>query len=80
MQVKDMFLRNEKYLLNILVIVFYLFAFKANSASEDKAEALNYLSFDGLRVDKFVKSIKFTKYHIYNFGKLEKTIDILKNK
>ena len=38
-----MFLRNEKYLLNILVIVFSLFAFKANSASEDKAEALNYL-------------------------------------
>ena len=38
-----MFLRNEKYLLNILVIVFYLFAFKAYSASEDKEEALNYL-------------------------------------
>ena len=42
--------------------------------------ALNYLSSDGLRVDKFVKSIKFSKYHIYNFGKLEKTIDILKHK
>ena len=39
-----MFLKNEKYLLFILVIVFYFFAFKAYSASEDKAEALNYLS------------------------------------
>ena len=38
-----MFLKNEKYLLNLLVIVFYLFAFKAYSASEDKEEALNYL-------------------------------------
>ena len=42
-------------------------------------KALNYLSIHGLRVDKFVKSIKFNKYHIYNFGKLEKTINILKN-
>ena len=39
-----MFLRNEKYLLNILIIAFYLFTFKAHSASEDKTEALNYLS------------------------------------
>ncbi len=39
-----MFLKNEKYLFNLLVIVFYLFTFKAYSASEDKAEALNYLS------------------------------------
>ena len=38
-----MFLKNEKYLLNLLVIVFYLFAFKAYSASEDKEGALNYL-------------------------------------
>ena len=43
-QAKDMFLKNEKYLLFILVIVFYFFAPKAYSASEDKAEALNYLS------------------------------------
>ena len=43
MRVKDMFLKNEKYLL-ILVIVFYFFAPKAYSASEDKAGALNYLS------------------------------------
>jgi len=39
-----MFLRNEKYLLLIFVIVFYFFASKAYPASEDKAEALNYLS------------------------------------
>ena len=38
-----MFLKNEKYLL-ILVIVFYFFTSKAYSASEDKAEALEYLS------------------------------------
>ena len=38
-----MFLKNEKYLLFILVIVFYFFTFKAYSASEDKEEALNYL-------------------------------------
>ena len=39
-----MFLKNEKYLLFILIIVFYFFASKAYSASEDKAEALNYLN------------------------------------
>ena len=39
-----MFLKNEKYLLFIVVIVFYFFASKAFSASEDKADALNYLS------------------------------------
>ena len=39
-----MFLKNEKYLLKILIIVFYLFAFEARSASDDKAEVLNYLS------------------------------------
>ena len=39
-----MFLKNEKYLLKILIIVFYLFAFEAHSASDDKAEVLNYLS------------------------------------
>ena len=44
MQVKDMFLKNEKYLLLLLGIVFYFFALKAYSASEDKEEALNYLS------------------------------------
>ena len=44
MQVKDMFLKNEKYLLFILIIIFYFFAPKAYSNSEDKAEALNYLS------------------------------------
>ena len=39
-----MFLKNEKCLFNLLVIVFYLFTFKAYSNSEDKAEVLNYLS------------------------------------
>ena len=39
-----MFLKNEKYLLFILVIVFYLFTFKAYSASEDKEDVLNYLT------------------------------------
>jgi len=33
-----------KYLLSLVAIVFYLFTFKVYSASEDKAEALNYLS------------------------------------
>ena len=44
MQVKDMFLKNEKYLFKILIVIFYLFAFKAYSAPEDKKEILNYLS------------------------------------
>ena len=37
-------------------------------------KALNYLSSDGIMVEKFIKKLKFTNYHIYNFGKLEKTI------
>ena len=39
-----MFLKNKKYLFNLLIIFFYLLAFKLYSASEDKVEALNYLS------------------------------------
>ena len=39
-----MFLKNEKYLFKILLIVFYLFGFKAYSAPADKAEILSYLS------------------------------------
>ena len=39
-----MFLKNEKYLFNLLVVVLCLFTFKAYSNSEDKAEVLNYLS------------------------------------
>ena len=39
-----MFLKNEKYLLFVVIIFFYFFASKAYSASEDKADALNYLS------------------------------------
>ena len=37
-------------------------------------KALNYLSSDGIRVDKFIKKLKFSNYHIYNFGRLDKTI------
>ena len=39
-----MFLKNEKYLFNLLVVVLFLFTFKAYSNSEDKTEVLNYLS------------------------------------
>ena len=39
-----MFLKNEKYLFNLLVVVLFFFTFKAYSNSEDKAEVLNYLS------------------------------------
>ena len=42
-QVRDMFLKNKKYLFNLLIVFFYLFAFKLYSASEDKVDALNYL-------------------------------------
>ena len=37
-------------------------------------KAIYYLSNDGIMVDKFIKKLKFTNFHIYNFGKLEKTI------
>ena len=37
-------------------------------------KVLNYLSSDGIMVDRFIKKLKFNNYHIYNFGKLEKTI------
>ena len=39
--------------------------------------ALNYLGSDGIRVDKFIQKLKFSNYHIYNFGKLDKTISKL---
>jgi len=39
-----MFLKNEKYLFNLLVVVLFFFTFKAYSNSEDKADVLNYLS------------------------------------
>ena len=39
--------------------------------------ALNYLGSEGIRVDKFVQKLKFSNYHIYNFGKLDKTISKL---
>mgnify|MGYP005710865023 FL=1 len=37
-------------------------------------KALNYLGNNGIRVDKFIQKLKFSNYHIYNFGKLDKTI------
>ena len=37
-------------------------------------KALNYIGSDGIKVEKFIKKLKFSNYHIYNFGKLEKTI------
>ncbi|MDC0093914.1 hypothetical protein OAI86_06275 [Alphaproteobacteria bacterium] len=37
-------------------------------------KAINYLGSDGIMVDRFIKKLKFTNFHIYNFGKLEKTI------
>ena len=39
-----MFLKNEKYLFNLLLVVLFFFTFKAYSNSEDKADILNYLS------------------------------------
>ena len=41
-------------------------------------KVLNYLSYDGIKVDEFAKKLKFNNYHIYNFGKLDKTISKLK--
>ena len=40
-------------------------------------KALNYLGSNGIRVDKFIQKLKFSNYHIYNFGKLDKTISKL---
>ena len=40
-------------------------------------KALNYLGSDGIMVDKFIQKLKFSNFHIYNFGKLDKTISKL---
>ena len=40
-------------------------------------KVLNYLDHNGIRVDKFIQKLKFSNYHIYNFGKLDKTINKL---
>ena len=37
-------------------------------------KAINYLGSDGIKVDKFIQELKFSNYHIYNFGNLDKTI------
>ena len=44
MRVKDMFLKNDKYLLNLIISVFFLFSYKAHSETNDKTKALNYLN------------------------------------
>ena len=41
--------------------------------------ALHYLGSEGIKVDKFIQKLKFSNYHIYNFGKLDKTISKLLN-
>ena len=40
-------------------------------------KAISYLGSNGIQVDKFIKKLKFSNYHIYNFGKLDKTISKL---
>ena len=37
-------------------------------------KAINYMSNDGIKVDNFIQELKFSNYHIYNFGNLDKTI------
>ena len=45
MQVKDMFLKNDKYLLYFFLLIFlFLFSYKAHSNTNDKANVLNYLN------------------------------------
>ena len=40
-------------------------------------KALNYFGINGIKVDKFIQKLKFSNYHIYNFGRLDKTINKL---
>jgi len=44
MRAKDMFLKNEKYLSFLLIIIFLLFSYKISFATDDKSEAVSYLS------------------------------------
>ena len=44
MRVKDMFLKNEKYLLNFTIIIFFLIFFKNIFAADDKIKVVNYLN------------------------------------
>ena len=37
-------------------------------------KAINYIGNDGIKVDKFIQELKFSRYHIYNSGNLDKTI------
>ncbi len=44
MRVKDMFLKNDRYLLNLIISVFFLFSYNAHSETNDKTNALRYLN------------------------------------
>ena len=44
MRVKDMFLKNDNYLFNFLIIVFFLISFKGYSETDNKTEVLNHLN------------------------------------
>ena len=44
MRVKDMFLKNKKYLLKFIIIIFFLFSSKAYSSKDDKTKVLYHLS------------------------------------
>ena len=37
--------------------------------------AIKYISHKSFKINKLLSAIKFDKYHIYNFGKLEQTIE-----
>ncbi len=44
MQAKDMFLKNEKYLRFLVIVIFLLFSYKSSFATDNKSEVINYLS------------------------------------
>ena len=43
MQVKDMYLKNEKFLRSIIVIIFFLYSFDTSSTTNDKIKILNHI-------------------------------------
>ncbi len=43
MRAKDMFLKNERYLLSFVIIIFFLFFYKNIYAADDKIKVLDYL-------------------------------------
>ena len=44
MRAKDMFLKNEKYLRFLVIVIFLLFSYKSSFATDNKREVINYLS------------------------------------